>query len=89
MSEIYRILILDDIECLFIIASVLSFLGAFGLFMGLLLCDIDSEKVEIKAWKWVKRLLIIALLSTLCNIFIPNSKQAAMIWGIGTTIDYI
>lgn len=39
--------------------------------------------------KIVKRSILILGFSLLGVIFLPNTKQAYMIWGLGGTIDYI
>lgn len=93
MNEIYWLLILDDIEKIFAIATVLSCI-AIGVLLVVLLSyngdnKEDEEEVQTHVWKWIKRLIVVVVLSVLCNIFIPNTKQAMIIWGVGGTIDYI
>lgn len=93
MNEIYWLLILDNIEKVFTATSVLTVLGIGVILVGLFGSGYstkeEEEALEKGGIKWMKRLLVIFVLSVLCNIFIPNTKQAMMIWGIGGTIDYV
>lgn len=90
MNEIYWISRLDYINSLFIALSVIfgtiTVVGVFAYFM----CD-DGDKGPDKAIlkRSYQRALLFFLPSILTVIFLPTSKEAYMIWGIGGTIDYI
>lgn len=90
MNEIYWISRLDYINSLFIALSVIfgtiTVVGVFAYFM----CD-DEDKGPDKAIlkRSYQRALLFFLPSILTVIFLPTSKEAYMIWGIGGTIDYI
>ena len=50
----------------------------------------DTEKKFIKGWmKIFKPSLIISFIAIVLAIFIPTTKEAYMIYGIGGTIDYL
>lgn len=88
MSEIYWISRLDYICNLFIILAIV-----FGVTAGVggitLLTTEESHKDYPTILKIVKRSILIFSFSLLGVVFLPNTKQAYMIWGLGGTIDYI
>lgn len=90
MNEIYWISRLDYINSLFIALSIIfgtiTIVGAFAYFI----CD-DGDQGPDKAIlkRSYQRALLFFLPSILTVIFLPTSKEAYMIWGIGGTIDYI
>lgn len=88
MSEIYWISRLDYICGLFIaltsIFGVITIVGGFAL-IGMDKSDNDYPTIL----KIVKRSILILGFSLLGVIFLPDTKQAYMIWGLGGTIDYI
>ena len=93
MNEIYWMTRLDSLKTLlgFIIAFavVLAIVG-FAIMMATYSRDYESEK---KAFKIGKRLTAIfgsiAITFGITNCFIPNTKEAYMIYGVGGTIDYV
>jgi hypothetical protein len=88
MSEIYWISRLDYICNLFIALSIIF--GAIVVVGGFILTIVNkSEEDYPTILKIVKRSILILGFSLLGVIFLPNTKQAYMIWGLGGTIDYI
>lgn len=88
MSEIYWISRLDYICNLFIVLSIIF--GAIVVVGGFILVVSDrSDNDYPTILKIVKRSILILGFSLLGVIFLPNTKQAYMIWGLGGTIDYI
>ena len=88
MSEIYWISRLDYICNLFIVLSIIF--GTIVVVGGstlVVLNRLDNDYPIIL--KIVKRSILILGFSLLGVIFLPNTKQAYMIWGLGGTIDYI
>ena len=99
MEEIYWITRLDNI-CGFI--ALLIVLLSVGTVISLLLyffnrdlgagCSYKEEKYDknkkywLRLFKWFSPFLLVVIL---LQIFIPNSKEAFMIWGVGGTIDYV
>lgn len=88
MSEIYWISRLDYICNLFIVLSIIFgtvvVVGGFTLVVS---DRLDNDYPTLL--KIVKRSILILGFSLLGVIFLPNTKQAYMIWGLGGTIDYI
>lgn len=88
MSEIYWISRLDYICNLFIVLSIVF--GVIVVVGGFTLIVSDkSDKDYPVILKTVKKSLLMFSCSILVVIFLPNTKQAYMIWGLGGTIDYI
>lgn len=88
MSEIYWISRLDYICNLFIVLSIVF--GVIVVVGGFTLIVADkSDKDYPVILKTVKKSLLMFSCSILVVIFLPNTKQAYMIWGLGGTIDYI
>lgn len=88
MSEIYWISRLDYICNLFIVLSIIfGTIVVVGGFTLVISDRLDNDYPTIL--KIVKRSILILGFSLLGVIFLPNTKQAYMIWGLGGTIDYI
>lgn len=88
MSEIYWISRLDYICNLFIVLSIIF--GTIVVVGGFtLVVSNRSDNDYPTILKIVKRSILILGFSVLGVIFLPNTKQAYMIWGLGGTIDYI
>lgn len=88
MSEIYWISRLDYICNLFIVLSIIF--GTIVVIGGFtLVVSNRSDNDYPTILKIVKRSILILGFSLLGIIFLPNTKQAYMIWGLGGTIDYI
>lgn len=88
MSEIYWISRLDYICNLFIVLSIIfGTIVVVGGFTLVVVDRLDNDYPTIL--KIVKRSILILGFSLLGVIFLPNTKQAYMIWGLGGTIDYI
>lgn len=87
MNEIYWITRLDAIN---LVATVICVSSTVALVMSiaahLIGNDYDEDVRGLK--KTTIPLSIIAILSTVALIFTPTTKQAYMIFGLGTTIDY-
>lgn len=88
MSEIYWISRLDYICNLFVALSIIF--GVVAVVGGFTLVALDKSNNDYPTiLKIVKRSALILGFSLLGVIFLPNTKQAYMIWGLGGTIDYI
>ena len=87
MWLIYLITILDNLQC---ISMVLSLLGLFGTILTCLAIIIDKDNTKDVLIIKLRKLSIIFLsIFAPIALFIPNSKQAAMIFAVGTTIEYV
>lgn len=94
MNEIYWMTRLDSLKTLlgFIIAFAVVFaIVGFSLMMATY--DDRNDEDEGKKFKIGKRLTAIlgsiAIILGITICFIPNTKEAYMIYGIGGTIDYV
>lgn len=88
MSEIYWISRLDYICNLFIALSIIF--GVIVVVGGFTLTIVNkSEEDYPTILKIVKKSLLMLSCSILVTVFLPNTKQAYIIWGLGGTIDYI
>ena len=89
MNEIYWITRLDIILITSIAISVATF--AIMLFVGIG-CIVDAEELlgsnEQRKNILRKGLITLAIVAPIW-IFVPDSKTALMIFGIGSTVDYI
>ena len=47
------------------------------------------EKSQATLKKWIRNCIITCVASTLFNIFTPTTKDAMIIYGIGTTVDFL
>jgi hypothetical protein len=87
MWLIYFITIADNLHCISMVLSIISLIGTILTSMASII-DEDSarDSLVIKSRK-----LSITFLSIFAPIalFVPNSKQAAMIVSVGTTIEYV
>lgn len=94
MNEIYWITRLDAINCAFGIATAIC-----AIITIICLCivyisssDYDSEEEKKKLKNTLhaaKRAGIVTFVLLVCNIFIPTTKEAYLIYGVGGTIDYV
>lgn len=87
MLLIYLITILDNLFC---ISMLLALVGLFGtiIFSAITIADENSAK-DVRIIKLKKHSIIILSIFGTIALFVPNSKQAAMIFAVGTTIDYV
>ena len=52
--------------------------------------DRDCAKAAVKVFKPIRKYsFIVFCIATLASIFIPTKNDAMLIWGVGSTIDYI
>ena len=97
MWLVYLLMMLDSAEILFIIIAALSglCLGIFTILTIIGSCedperwDSFSERAKIIFKKGLKISLWIFIPSLFLGLFLPNSKQAAIIYTAGSTIEYI
>ena len=87
MWLIYLITILDNLQC---ISMVLSLMSLFGTIVTTFSCIIDEDNARDLLIMKLRKLSIIFLsIFAPMALFVPNSKQAAMIFAVGTTIEYV
>lgn len=90
MSEIYWITRFDPINncamAFLIISAIVSVLGTIGLFICIAENDTESLPIVKKILKISVPTLIVCLI---IKIFVPTTKAALLIYGVGGTVDYI
>ena len=90
MSELYWVTRLDSFCNVLLFASILSGIALFVFIFGLVNALDDEDKEMFKTFKKAFKIaLSIFILSISINIFVPTTKEAYMIYGVGGTIDYI
>ena len=68
----------------------LSILGLFGTILTVMACIIDNDNEKDSLVIKLRKLSIIFLsIFAPIALFVPNSKQAATIFAVGTTIEYV
>ena len=92
MEELYWITRLDGINVFLTILTILSTIAIIILIISNCVItfnkdDFEFEKIIIKKFNRTIPFIWIVIMSL--YIFIPTSKEAYIIWGIGGTIDYI
>ncbi|WP_270769419.1 hypothetical protein [Segatella buccae] len=87
MNEIYWITRLDSINNVFAIIVMAAFIAAVILFI--LFLDSDEEDKRRKLWKQLKVSICCLSVSILALVFIPSTKDALLIYGLGGSLDYI
>ena len=87
MWLIYLISILDNLFC---VSMVLSLLGLFGTILTCAASVINEDDAKNPIVIKFRRLSIIFLsIFAPIALFVPSSRQAAMIFAVGTTIEYV
>ena len=92
MNEIYWITRLDSINCTLVILEAIGVLLVVINLCIFWIVDYDSEEDEEKREKSLHRVIVLGILTSLLlifNIFIPTTKEAYLIYGVGGTIDYV
>lgn len=92
MSELYWITVLGRISCITGILSAVSFIALVVLIVACIVAYFDdstSDEDSKKIVKVTKIVGIFAISITVLTIFVPSTKQALLIYGVGETVDYI
>lgn len=92
MSELYWITVLGRISCITGILSTVSFIALVVLIVACIVAYFDnrtSAEDFKKVIKITKIIGIFTILITVLTIFVPSTKQALLIYGVGGTVDYI
>lgn len=87
MSELYWLTRLEYIQNFLVIVMAISSIILFISFVMWLVSNYAEEAK--KALKWVVSSFTTLVISSLIFVFVPSTKEAVLIWGVGSTIDYI
>ena len=87
MNELYWLTRLEYIQNFLVIVMSISGIVLFFSFILWFMADcVDGAKLTLK---WVISSFATLVISSLIFVFVPSTKEAALIWGVGSTIDYI
>ena len=87
MSELYWLTRLEYIQNFLVIVMSVSGIALFFSFVLWFMADYeDEDKLTLK---WVISSFTTLVISSLIFVFVPSTKEALLIWGVGSTIDYI
>ena len=87
MSELYWLTRLEYIQNFLVIVMSVSGIALFISFIMWLMANyVEEAKLMLK---WVVGTFTTLVISSLIFVFVPSTKEAVLIWGVGSTIDYI
>lgn len=87
MNELYWLTRLEYIQNFLVIVMSVSGIAMFISFMSWLVANYEEE--IRKSLLWLKYAITTLIVSSLIFVFVPSTKEALLIWGVGSTIDYI
>lgn len=87
MNELYWLTRLEYIQNFLVIVMSVSGIALFITFVLWLMANyVEEAKTLIK---WVIGTFTTLVISSLIFVFVPSTKEALLIWGVGSTIDYL
>ena len=87
MNELYWLTRLEYIQNFLVIVMSVSGIALFITFVLWLMANyVEEAKLMLK---WVVGTFTTLVISSLIFVFVPSTKEALLIWGVGSTIDYI
>ena len=87
MNELYWLTRLEYIQNFLVIIMSVSSIALFISFIMWLMANYAEEAKSML--KWVIGTFTTLVISSLIFVFVPSTKEALLIWGVGSTIDYI
>jgi hypothetical protein len=90
MSELYWITRCDPIGTAALVFLIISSVLLGLLIIGYAACSSDKDESGISlAKKLLKIVVPVFTVSLLVEVFIPTTKEALVIYGVGGTVDYL
>ena len=87
MNELYWLTRLEYIQNFLVIVMSASGIATFIGFTSWILSGYEEE---IRATLlWLRCAFATLVISSLIFVFVPTTKEALLIWGVGSTIDYL
>ena len=87
MNELYWLTRLEYIQNFLVIVMSVSGIALFISFIMWLMANyVEEAKLMIR---WVVGTFTTLVISSLIFVFVPSTKEAVLIWGVGSTIDYL
>ena len=75
------------------LAGIACVVSTISFILLAILSFVDAEDEIVMSGKrrrqWCRGSVIVLAISALMCLFVPGSKQAMLIWGLGQTVDYI
>ena len=91
ISDMYWITRLSSIHNAFIFIFIIAVIVA--VLTGIIVLSFCNDKDEYPCFKQVKKCFITAVMSVVFSgiglVFVPKTNEALLIYGVGTTIDYV
>ena len=87
MNELYWLTRLEYIQNFLVIVMSVSGIALFISFVMWLMANYVEEAKSM--FKWMISSFTTLVISSLIFVFVPTTKEAVLIWGVGSTIDYI
>lgn len=87
MSELYWLTRLEYIQNFLVIVMSISGIALFISFVMWLMANYVEEAKSM--FKWMISSFATLVISSIIFVFVPSTKEALLIWGVGSTIDYI
>ena len=87
MNELYWLTRLEYIQNFLVIVMAVSGMALFITFVLWLMANYVEEAKSLI--KWVIGTFTTLVISSLIFVFVPTTKEALLIWGVGSTIDYL
>lgn len=87
MNELYWLTRLEYIQNFLVIVMAVSGMALFITFVLWLMANyVEEAKLMLK---WVVGTFTTLVISSLIFVFVPSTKEALFIWGVGSTIDFL
>lgn len=91
ISHMYWITRLSSIHDAFIFVFIIAMIVA--VFTGIIVLLSSDDKDDYACFKQAKKRFIIAIVAVVLSgiglVFVPKTNEALLIYGVGTTIDYV
>lgn len=91
ISDMYWITRLSSIHDAFLFIFIIA--GIVAAFTGIIVLSFSDDKDDNAFLKHVKKCFITAVVSVVLSgiglVFVPKTNEALLIYGVGTTIDYV
>ena len=90
MNEIYWLTRLGELDGVFGALWIIPTCIFFIILVSLPIFGEDwNDKFKDMLNKWAWRLIVLIIIGVICDAFTPSKKDVLLIYGLGTTIDYV
>lgn len=88
MAELYWINVIGNLHIIFCVMAVLFGVALFFISYAYINDAFETEYVENAKW-WIKKFIFAFLIDVLLLTLVPSKKDLYIIYGVGTTINYL